>query len=121
MDREQRQCKLSAEKEFPHKQFFSVLGLLHLMEHKFKEVKREPEKPKQWAVAQPSRECAAWSIFAELTDALSWLHPRPGRGKTTGSSGHSFLSAPKWPNAGVLGHPVLLDTLMARAEQDLTD
>ena len=52
MDREQRQCKLSAEKEFPHKQFFSVLGLLHLMEHKFKEAKQEPEKPKQWAVAQ---------------------------------------------------------------------
>lgn len=53
MGREQRCSKLHAEKlEFPHKQLFSVLGLLHLMGYKFKEVKPELEKPKPWAVAQ---------------------------------------------------------------------
>lgn len=53
MGREQRRSKLHAEKlEFPHKQLFSILGLLHLMGYKFKEVKPKLEKPKQWAVAQ---------------------------------------------------------------------
>lgn len=57
----------------------------------------------------PGEQRAARSIFAEPTNALSSPHPRPGRGRTTGSRGHTFLCSQ--------GPSVRLLTLMSRGRR----